>query len=113
MPVVDLLNPRAKIVRGFAHYEALSAEVAKFAAVTPDPIIEWTQTTVREDGQTWNALVCTEVVHPPPVEFGLIAGDSIHNFRTALDHPRVCPNPRQREGTQAREPVSDSGHATR
>jgi len=89
VPIVDLLNPRAKIVRGFAHYEALAAEVATFATVTPDPIIAWTQTTIDEDGQTWNALVCTDVLRPPPVEFGLIAGDSIHNFRTALDHV-VC-----------------------
>jgi hypothetical protein len=55
VPVVDLLNPRAKVIRGFAHYEALSAEVATFGAVTSDPIIEWTQTTVGEDGQTWSS----------------------------------------------------------
>lgn len=87
--IVDLLNPRAKIVRGFAHYETLWEEVAAFAAVTPDPIVAWEQTTVVEDGQTWNALVCTEILQPPPVELGLIAGDSIHNLRTALDH-LVC-----------------------
>jgi hypothetical protein len=88
VPVVDLSNPRAKIVRGYVHYHALLADVETFARVTPNPIISWSRTVVDEDGQTWNAIVCDEVLQPP-LELGLVAGDSLHNFRTALDH-LVC-----------------------
>ena len=89
MPVVDLMNPRAKIVRGFIHLDALMDEIGEFAARTSDPIINWEQRVVREDGQDWNAIVCTEVLQKPPAELGLVFGDTIHNFRTALDH-LVC-----------------------
>jgi hypothetical protein len=86
MDLLDLTNPRAKIARGFEHLERLSAEFAWFRERVEEPIIEWEEAVVEFEGQDWQALVCGEVLHPPPFELGLTAGDAAHNFRTALDH---------------------------
>lgn len=89
MAAVDLTNPRAKIVRGFAHLKAVEDAIDAFAAVAPDPIIRWEQRTISDENGEWAELACTEVLEEPPLELGLIAGDAIHNFRTTLDH-LVC-----------------------
>jgi hypothetical protein len=42
---------------------------------------QWTM----PDGE-WQVTRCDAVLRRPPLEWGLIAGDAIHNMRSALDH---------------------------
>jgi hypothetical protein len=38
------------------------------------------------DNVRWRVCRCVKILHKPPENWGLVAGDAMHNARTALDH---------------------------
>jgi hypothetical protein len=79
---------RAKLDRSKEHLEALEREVSAYLS---DPQRGPTTTLQAEHdafGRAW-AVARLRLPSPPPARLGLLAGDAIHNARSALDH-LVC-----------------------
>jgi len=79
-------NPWAKLDRAEEHFAELEGLIADFVL----PERGGTHTFVQEtwpmaDGE-WEVIRCLDVVRSPPLRWGLIAGDAMHNVRAALDH---------------------------
>ena len=71
---------RLKIERAKKHI--LDLEIARDRFIETEPyVIE-----PERDPQTGNYLFRVTKLQPPPHDLGLIAGDVIHNLRSALDH---------------------------
>jgi hypothetical protein len=74
-------SPRAKFNRGVEHIEILHGEIDRFAKDNPDPRIE------KFDPKTGRYTLRLKFGRNPNGErWGLLLGDAIQNFRSALDH---------------------------
>jgi hypothetical protein len=72
---------RLKLDRAKEHLAALDSEVADFLKLEPyrvEPKID--------AENIYGKFGRFRIVHEPPIRFGLIFGDYIHNVRSALDH---------------------------
>lgn len=76
----SLEGPRAKIERAERHINDLHAEISRFHESIPYEV------TVEVDAESGYRLWKVTKVISPPRELALIAGDAIHNLRSALDH---------------------------
>src|SRR5919199_1570622 len=72
-------GPKLKIERAERHIRDLQAEIDAFLARDPYPHV------IQGDAERGVRWVKIEVRELVPPEFGLIAGDAIHNLRSALD----------------------------
>ncbi len=77
-------GPRLKLQRSEEHlndlraaYDAHSAEAQSYVAVGSQEL--------GQDGTWWHVNRCTAAPEPP-AHWGLLAGDAVHNARSALDH---------------------------
>lgn len=78
--VTDLLaGVDAKLRRGFDHLEELQREQRAFFATNPFVVVDTT------NSQTGWHHVTVRVDREPPIEFGVIVGDAVGQFRSALD----------------------------
>ncbi len=69
-----------KLVRAVEHLEQTEAETQRFVESNPYvPIVDY-------DFESMEHLVRIRVIGEPPMRLGLLAGDTIHNLRSALDH---------------------------
>jgi hypothetical protein len=72
-----------KIQRAEMHHQALDAEVQAFLQADPKPY----RIVAEDDPESGDRVYRMEIVRPPPaIEWGVSAGDVIHNLRSALDH---------------------------
>jgi hypothetical protein len=79
--MLDLSSVNAKIKRGYEHLYALNAEVETWLHRHPYGL----RTEVQDEGRRhigWLDVYS----QPDATRFGLLIGDSAHNFRAALDH---------------------------
>jgi hypothetical protein len=77
---------RQKLIRAKEHLEAFEGEVAIYAAVNPYSIVRRLEQHIPEKsgrpGVTWRVSMTA----PPPPRLSVLAGDCLHNLRSALDH---------------------------
>jgi hypothetical protein len=73
------LPVKLKIGRARTHLEELETEVKKYFQTTPF------QAETSEDPETGDLVTRLKIISQPPVEWGVIIGDIIHNLRSALD----------------------------
>jgi hypothetical protein len=72
--------PNLKLVRGQSHLGELHSRVNSWRASEPHHL----RPVIAEDRLSWKLVL--DLNHPAPTdEWALIAGDCIHNFRSALD----------------------------
>ena len=81
-----LQGVRAKLIRAEAHSRSFSEAIRDYEAGNPYSVVRRFEEHIPEKtdrpGLTWRAHV-----HPaPPIQLSVIAGDCIHNLRSALDH---------------------------
>ena len=75
-----LLRPAVlKLERGLSHLHNLNAKITAYVASQP---LRWTTWGNRKAG--WERHLIEQTI-PIPEDFGLIAGDAIHNLRSAFD----------------------------
>jgi hypothetical protein len=76
----ELANCRLKIGRAKEHFDALGAELAAWAKTESMRVVK----EVREDGREHRVFV--EIIDYPPLDrWASMAGDCVHNLRSALD----------------------------
>src|SRR5437763_15177075 len=80
MSAIDLSGVRAKIERAKQHIRDLDARIDSFRESRSYITFADKQS---EEGESRLHLTIKPRL---PVEFGLIAGDAVHNLRSALDH---------------------------
>ena len=71
---------REKVDRAKQHIHDLKVARERFLAEEP------ARFATKFDSQTGEELLYITHLRPPPAAFGLMAGDAIHNLRSALDH---------------------------
>jgi hypothetical protein len=77
-----LAGIRAKIERGQEHLTTLDAEIKAFGK--PEP---YTVAISQEGDPDHHVRVFRyRVLHEPPLRFGILAGEAVQQFRSALDH---------------------------
>jgi hypothetical protein len=79
-------NPRAKLERAEEHFAQLEALITDFNCPERGATHTFVQETWNTPEGDWEVIRCKEVLRAPPLEWSLIAGDAIHNVRSALDH---------------------------
>src|SRR5690348_9159062 len=72
-------GPKLKVERAERHIRDLQAAIDAFLARDPYPYV------VKDDVERGTRSVAMVVRELVPDELGLIAGDAIHNLRSALD----------------------------
>ncbi len=86
MGIELLTGVREKVIRARQHLKTFNAQVAAWQRTSPHGIRRQYEDHIPEKsgrpGLTWRAWVN----NPPPVRLSIIAGDVIHNLRSALDH---------------------------
>ena len=80
MGIADLTGIRAKLGRAKEHLTTLRTEFDIWAQQQADTIGFY----IERDGP-WYTII-TKPLNQPPIRFSIIAGDIIHNLRSALDH---------------------------
>jgi hypothetical protein len=76
--VHPLDGPILKLQRAEAHLQTLNREVARFLEGHPyHAFIDFDSHDIQVKGN---------VLYPPPTECATVIGDTLHNFRSALDH---------------------------
>jgi hypothetical protein len=75
-----LAGIEAKIDRGFEHLAELEAEVGSFFRDNPYRIAH------ERDGDTGWHIAAFRIDHEPPIRLGIVAGEALGQFRSALDH---------------------------
>ncbi len=104
-------GPRAKLDRADEHLEACKTEVATFLQGNPYEVVSKLE---REAGRVRLIL---RIYRDPPLRIATIAGDCIHNLRSALDHliaalvSEVGATPTDKEWRGIRFPVFESRRA--
>lgn len=78
-------DPWAKLWRANNHSAELYEAIEAFRAEGRETHRLEQVSRVR-DGVEWQVIRCAEILEPLPIEWALIAGDAIHNMRSALDH---------------------------
>jgi hypothetical protein len=73
-------GPPLKIERAKKHIRDLNSRINEFLATNPYRVV------LDEDSEPGKKLYKLSRVDPVPPGIGLIAGDAIHNLRSALDH---------------------------
>jgi hypothetical protein len=81
-------NVELKFDRAAKHVEELRAECAAFLATEPHSYTRTVEGGTREDAGPVHVFRW-ERFEKPPRELGLVAGDAVHNARSALDHLAV------------------------
>lgn len=71
----------AKLSRGDEHFQALNQEYAKYQEAQP-----WKMSTERNDEATKFVLGIRFEVMPDFLRWGLLIGETVYNYRCALDH---------------------------
>lgn len=84
---IELLDGvRQKLIRAREHLETFQSDVTSYAASDPYRIVRKFEDHIPEKsgrpGLTWRAKVDA----PPSLLLAVIAGDCLHNLRSALDH---------------------------
>lgn len=74
------MGPRLKVERAKQHIANLDAHIAAFVQRDPYVVVR------AEDPDTGDLVWRVRVREQPDPRWGLIAGDAIHNLRSALDH---------------------------
>lgn len=77
---VDLTSVNAKIDRAYEHLNTLKSEVEDFSHRYPYGFRHY----VQDQGR--HHVGRLDIYRDPPLRFGILIGDSAHNFRSALDH---------------------------
>jgi len=70
----------AKLDRGLDHLKELERQEGAFIASDPYSIVE------QVDAETGWHIFTAQVRDNPPLELGIIAGETVHQFRSSLDH---------------------------
>lgn len=87
MSAAPLAGVREKILRAAEHLDAFTAEVDTYAASGPYSIVRAFEDHIPEQssrpGLTWRARIDPPA---PTLRLGILAGDVVHNLRSALDH---------------------------
>jgi len=78
--MTEYTSVRAKLKRAEDHLADLESELVGWIRSKPLALIP----TLRADGRTEDHHI--KITNPLPIAANLIAGDSVHNFRSALDH---------------------------
>jgi hypothetical protein len=69
-----------KIDRAKEHFAALDTEIRAWVGTNPMAIVK------EKDAEGRRHTVLAEIINPPPLNrWSLIAGDCVHNLRSALD----------------------------
>jgi len=74
---------RAKLARADEHFDLLEREIDAFLAGESEPV---TLSIPYLDTDSGYHVVYAIVEHEPPLRFGVVVGDIVHNARSALDH---------------------------
>ncbi len=95
---------RVKIERAKEHISNLEAEIATFAKSDPYKVVP------EIDKQTGEVVVCVRVKERPPLRWGTLAGDAVHNLRSALNilWRTVWPVPVRDKSRKDSFPIFDS-----
>lgn len=72
----------AKFNRSKQEFDVLRSEIGSFFDQDPAPHYS----RGYFDPETWEWIERFQVREPPPLRFGVILGDCVHNLRSALDH---------------------------
>jgi hypothetical protein len=75
----------AKLNRGKAQFDVLRTEIGSFSDQDPQPH----SSRGYFDMDTWEWIERFQVREPPPLRWGVMLGECVHNLRSALDH-LVC-----------------------
>ena len=75
---------RAKLDRADEHLEVLNAEIAAFLRGNPYAVVD----KLNRKAKTYTLTL--RIFREPPLRLGSIAGDCVHNLRSALDHLTVA-----------------------
>ena len=78
MSRIELIQ--AKLERAYKHISDIDAAIRLFFESSPYVIV------AKQDQQTGDYVSYVESVRDVPADVPLIAGDAIHNIRSALDH---------------------------
>jgi hypothetical protein len=79
MPTDPRTGARVKIERAKEHIADLVSAIALFEETCPHEIV------VEDDPDRWQRTWRVRVYEEPPARLGAIAGDAVHNLRSALD----------------------------
>jgi hypothetical protein len=79
-------NPWAKLEWAEEHFAQLEALIADFLRPERGPTHSFVQETWDMADGHWEVIRCEAILRAPPLRWSLIAGDAIHNVRSALDH---------------------------
>lgn len=72
----------AKFNRSKQQFDVLRSEMKEFFELDPAPH----DSRGYFDPETWEWIERFQVREPPPLRFGVVLGDCLHNLRSALDH---------------------------
>lgn len=72
----------AKFNRSKQQFDVLREEIGKFSDQDPKPHFS----RGYFDTKTWEWIERFQIREPPPMRWGVILGDCVHNLRSALDH---------------------------
>lgn len=72
----------AKFNRSKQQFDVLGEEIGGFSDQDPQPHFS----RGYFDVETWEWIERFQVREPPPLRWGVMLGDSVHNLRSALDH---------------------------
>jgi hypothetical protein len=75
-----ITGPRLKVERARQHIADLETHIAEFHKRAPYLVVR------EEDPKTGDLVWRVRVREQPPPSLALLAGDAVHNLRTALDH---------------------------
>lgn len=93
--VDPLAGVDAKTRRGFDHLEELHLQMRAFFATNPYTVVD-----TRSPETGWHHIT-VRVEREPPIELGIIVGDAVGQFRSALDHLLTQATRLNRPGTHS------------
>lgn len=82
---------REKLTRGYEHLDTLEQEIAAFRDLDENRVVQ-----VRDDES--DVVIASVRLGNPPVRLGILAGEAIQQFRSALDHLAHAAGERRRPG---------------
>ncbi len=98
---------RVKVERAKEHIRDLEASVQEFRRIEPYKVVAY------DEPDTGDLVFKVEVSAQPPLRWGAIAGDVIHNLRASLDvlvWQLVLVNERKPDRMRTGFPISESAH---
>lgn len=82
LPTHRLAGPIEKFNRSKEQFDALRGEIDAFFNADPRPH----RSVGSFNEGTWEWVERFQIITPPPLRFGVILGDCVHNLRCVLDH---------------------------